>query len=501
MSFANILYYLCSNIKVIYYIQDKQMKRFFYSAVLFAVCSSEAMAGGLVTNSNQSASFLRNPARDAVIDIDGVYTNPAGVCFMPNGFHLGLTAQHPEQKRIVTTTFPALALNQNHPGEATRRYTGTASAPIVPSFQLAYVMDKWTVSASMAVTGGGGKCTFDEGIGSLECLVATTPVTEIAKRIANPTSEDMPLLPVYNAALPALQAGKYTYNVDAYMRGRQFYYGFQVGAGYKVTDNLAVFAGLRTMIGSAKYTGYVKNIKYTSIDQTATAPYTAAVLDGINAKAEDMEMTTTQSCVGFTPVIGVDYRLNDQWNFAVKYEFRTKMNLENSSEMNKAASEQPALDKFNDKVNKYVRDDIPGTFTCGVQYSPIENVRLNAGYHFYDDCNSIKYNDEQKLIDGGTQEFLFGAEWDATKLLTVSAGWQNTHYDLSDAYLSDMVHNLSSNMIVCGVRLHVTEKISVDLGYMHNFYEKRTVENASIHMKNEYERRNDAFAVGVNFDF
>ena len=298
--------------------------------------------------------------------------------------------------------------------------------------------------------------------------------------------------------------GNYVYNVDAYMRGRQFYYGFQVGAGYKVTDNLAVFAGLRTMIGSAKYTGYVKNIKYTSIDQTASAPYTAAVLDGINAKAEDMEMTTTQSCVGFTPVIGVDYRLNDQWNFAAKYEFRTKMNLENSSEMNKAASEQPALDKFNDKVNKYVRDDIPGTFTCGVKYSPIENVRLNAGYHFYDDCNSIKYNDEQKLIDGGTQEFLFGAEWDATKLLTVSAGWQNTHYDLSDAYLSDMVHNLSSNMIVCGVRLHVSEKISVDLGYMHNFYDKRTVEtqvSAEVTKKDVYERRNDAFAVGVNFDF
>ena len=282
------------------------------------------------------------------------------------------------------------------------------------------------------------------------------------------------------------------------------FYGFQVGAGYKVNDNLAVFAGLRTMIGSAKYTGYVKNIKYTSVDQSAAAPYTAAVLEGINAKAADMEMTTTQSCVGFTPVIGVDYRLNDQWNFAAKYEFRTKMNLENSSDMNEAARSQAALDKFNDKVNKYVRDDIPGTFTLGVQYSPIENVRLNAGYHFYDDCNSIKYNDEQKLIDGGTQEILFGAEWDATKLLTVSAGWQNTHYDLSDAYMSDLVHNLSSNMIVCGVRFHVTEKISVDLGYMHNFYEERTVEtpvSATVTKKDVYERRNDAFAVGVNFDF
>lgn len=460
------------------------MKNIIYSAVLFAICSSEAMAGGLVTNSNQSASFLRNPARDAVIDIDGVYTNPAGVCFMPNGFHLGLTGQHPEQQRIATTTFKPLALNQNHLGEATRTYKGKASAPIVPSFQAAYVMDKWTVSASFAVGGGGGKCTFDKGIGSLECLVATMP-SLVAKQLEIPI-------------------GGYTYTLDSYMKGRQYYFGFQVGAGYKVDENLAVFAGLRTVFGNASYTGYVKNIKYTSVDQTATAPYTANIINGLNAQVADMEMTTDQSCVGFTPVIGVDYRFNDQWNFAAKYEFRTKMNLENSSEMNDAARKQPALDKFNDKVNKYVRDDIPGTFTLGVQYSPIETVRLNAGYHFYDDTHAVKYNNEQNLIDGGTREVLFGVEWDATKFLTVSAGWQNTHYDLSDAYMSDLVHNLSSNMIVCGVRLHVTEKISVDLGYMHNFYDKRTVEtqvSAGVTKKDVYERRNDAFAVGVNFDF
>ena len=472
------------------------MKKIFYSAVLFAVCSSEAMAGGLVTNSNQSASFLRNPARDAVIDIDGVYTNPAGVCFMPNGFHLGLTGQHPEQQRIATTTFQPLALNQNYLGEATRTYKGQASAPIVPSFQAAYVMDKWTVSASFAVGGGGGKCTFDKGIGSLECLVATMP-SQLAKQ------NNMPI-------------GTYTYTLDSYMKGRQYYFGFQVGAGYKINENLSVFGGLRTVFGNASYTGYVKNIKYTSVDQTATAPYTAAIINGINAQVADMEMTTDQSCVGYTPVISVDYRLNDQWNFAVKYEFRTKMNLENSSEMNEAARGQEALDKFNDKVNKYVRDDIPGTLTLGVQYSPIETVRLNAGYHFYDDCNAKKadkklinadgteeYVAENKLINHGTREFLFGAEWDATKLLTVSAGWQNTHYDLSDAYMTDMVHNLSSNMIVCGVRLHVTEKISVDLGYMHNFYDKRTVETTvkGVPKKDVYERKNDAFAIGVNFDF
>ena len=467
------------------------MKKIFYSAVLFAVCSSEAMAGGLVTNSNQSASFLRNPARDAVIDIDGVYTNPAGVCFMPNGFHLGLSFQHPEQKRIVTTSsfmkidgvdnkIPLLALNQNYLGEATREYTGTASAPVVPSFQLAYVMDKLTLSASMAVTGGGGKCTFDNGTGSLETLCAL----ELYQKV--------------NAL--GVGAAYKGYSFDAYMRGRQFYYGLQVGAGYKVTDNFAVFAGLRTMIGSAKYTGYIRDIKiYTAVPGMEVIPASAS---------DEIDMTTKQSCVGFTPVIGVDYRINDKWNIAAKYEFRTKMNLENSSEMSEKARETSALDKFNDAKTKYVRDDIPGTFTCGVQYSPIETVRLNAGYHFYDDCNAVKYGDEHKKIDGGTRELLFGAEWDATKLLTVSAGWQNTHYDLSDAYMSDLNHNISSNMIVCGVRLHVTEKISVDLGYMHNFYDKRTVDTvtpvsqiATIEKTDVYERRNDAFAIGVNFDF
>ena len=45
--------------------------------MLFAVASS-AFAGGILTNTNQSVAFLKNPARDAAIGLDGVYSNPAG---------------------------------------------------------------------------------------------------------------------------------------------------------------------------------------------------------------------------------------------------------------------------------------------------------------------------------------------------------------------------------------------------------------------------------------
>lgn len=47
--------------------------------------SSLTFAGGLLTNTNQNVAFLRNPARDGAIGIDGVYSNPAGVAFCRTG--------------------------------------------------------------------------------------------------------------------------------------------------------------------------------------------------------------------------------------------------------------------------------------------------------------------------------------------------------------------------------------------------------------------------------
>ena len=50
---------------------------------LLVLATSSLFAGGLLTNTNQSVHFLRNPARDASTEIDAVYTNPAGVYFSP----------------------------------------------------------------------------------------------------------------------------------------------------------------------------------------------------------------------------------------------------------------------------------------------------------------------------------------------------------------------------------------------------------------------------------
>ena len=73
------------------------------AGVMLASAMSTATAGGILTNTNQSIDFLRNPARDAAIGLDGVYSNPAGVAFLPEGFHLGFNWQYAHQTRTITS--------------------------------------------------------------------------------------------------------------------------------------------------------------------------------------------------------------------------------------------------------------------------------------------------------------------------------------------------------------------------------------------------------------
>ena len=50
------------------------MKQFSILAASLLMAATTAQAGGYLTNTNQSVNFLRNPARDGAIGIDGAYS-------------------------------------------------------------------------------------------------------------------------------------------------------------------------------------------------------------------------------------------------------------------------------------------------------------------------------------------------------------------------------------------------------------------------------------------
>ena len=228
-------------------------QRLVFLAAAFAVAGN-SLAGGLLTNTNQNVVFLRNPARD--VGIDGVYSNPAGVAFLDEGFHLSINLQNVHQTRTILTGYPLFVNNVKNPGNSVHEFKGEADAPVVPSLQAAYNKGRWSLQFGFAITGGGGKCEFDGGLGSFEQVVSG--VTSYASAITG-MYDQLSRIPGMGDLAGHGMGSSYGY--DSYMRGRQYYYGFTLGAAYKVTDRLSVYGGLRMLYGTSNYYGYVRNIQ------------------------------------------------------------------------------------------------------------------------------------------------------------------------------------------------------------------------------------------------
>ena len=517
--------------------------------IAFAMMSiaSPATAGGLLTNTNQNVHFLRNPARDATIGIDGVYSNPAGVIFLGEGFHFSINLQNAHQTRTITTGFPLFVNNANQPGQSVHQFKGTADAPIIPSLLAAYNLGKWSFQFSFAITGGGGKCEFDNGLGSFEQVVSAIPYTPV--QVGGNTSSAMELMNQLYAGLgqvnPALASHKMgnKYGYDSFMRGRQYYYGFTFGAAHKLTDNLSVYGGLRMLYGSANYFGYVKNIQVEHIDgdksemvaasqhfneQAATFNQAAGVMEqkavemdqlgqaqaaaayrqaagqlkqgatlstALAAGTQDIELNCDQTGWGVAPIIGVDYKTG-KLNLAAKYEFKTRMRLKNKSANSLSAENIAMLDKFKD--GKSVPEDSPALLTVGAQYQLLPALRVMAGWHHYFDVDTKQYTKDM-LSD--TNEYLFGAEYDINSRLLVSAGAQLTRYGFKDAGMNDISFNVNSTSYGFGVGYQVSDKVKVNLAYFQTLYgdydKKETI--GGMETTNSFTRTNRVIGVGVDF--
>ena len=474
------------------------MKRQLLLALAATGIAMPTMAGGLVTNTNQNAAFLRQLSQDAIIDITGLYMNPAGTAFLAPGAHVSFNIQNAKQSRDIATTFPLFALNTNN-NSTTHEFKGDAYAPVIPSIQFSYNWEKWSINANFALGGGGGKCEFDKGLGSFEALYAGQLNQVVPGAVSAVVNQMAGVDPKYKLN---------DYELNAFMKGRQYYFGLSVGATYKVMDNLAVFGGLRAVYSTNNYNGWVTGIT-ANLETTLPSPYkealAAANVAQYSYKLSDneIELNADQTGWGFTPMLGIDWKINEHWNVAAKYEFKTRLRLENKTEMNKYAEEmakqQPVLGQFADGAK--IAADIPSLLTLGVQYSPISALRLQTGFHWYGDKAATQYGNKQDKIDKDTWEITAGAEYDVCKWVTLSCGWQSTNYGLSDGYMNDLSFTTNSNSWGVGARVNVTEKWNIDLGFMQTLYKDREVTDPATKKTDLYSRTNRVLGIGLNFSF
>ena len=442
-----------------------KMKKLLIIAAAALFVSNSTFAGGILTNTNQHASFLRMPARGASIAIDGTYSNPAGLAFLQNeGLHYGLTIQNAYQTRNIDATFGyynGVVGGQQAIGTLTQEYKGTASAPVIPSIQAAYKKGNWVLSGSFAITGGGGKASFSHGL---------------------PMFTSVTMAGIYQATKGTVIPGMY--DIKTAMSGHQYIFGAQLGLSYKVNEWLGVFGGGRMNYVSSGYKGFV--------DATLKEQFGGNQL-------MDIQLDCDQSGWGLTPIIGADVKLG-KWNFGAKYEFKTNLNIENNTKTLKAPD--GVLKDYEDGVN--TPNDIPSLLTVAAQYSILPNLRAAVEYHFYDDKSAGMAHDKNKALTKGTNEYLFGIEWDVLKRLTLSGGYQNTDYGLSDGFQSDTSFYCDSYSLGFGAEVKMTEKLNLNVGYFWTNYKDYKKEMSSYNGTglpgtDTYSRTNKVFGVSLNY--
>ena len=444
------------------------MRNFVLAASALMLGSSSVVAGGYLTNTNQNAAFLRNVARNASMEIDAAYSNPAGLVFLEDGFHFSLNGQSAYQTRDIEATFPLFGYRGDK--NNTRLYEGEASAPIVPSLQAAYKKGDWVVSGNFAITGGGGKCSFDQGLPSFDALVMAGIYQQTTQMTGG-----------------ALSVTPDMYDIRTSMYGRQYIYGLQLGLTYQPLPNLGVYVGGRMNYYTGSYNGYVR-----AEGKPGVLP------DPIAQALPDMALDVDQKGWGLTPIIGLDYKWG-KLNLGFKCEFGTNLNIENDTHENTTG-----MDQFKDGYS--TPNDLPAIVSLGAQYEILPSLRVMGGYMHYFDSDAGMANDKQEYLSHGTNELQFGAEWDITDKLLVSAGIQNTDYGMQDEFQSDLSFSCDSYSVGFGAKLKFNSHLSVNVAYFFTNYEDYTKETdnyagTGLKGKDVFSRTNKVFGLGIDYSF
>jgi long-chain fatty acid transport protein len=451
------------------------MKRLKLLILAVLVSTPVLYAGALVTNTNQSAAWARVLTRHATYGIDAAYFNPAGLTKLNNGFHFSLSNLTITQSRTVTSDYMYL-------NGTPKTYEADLMAPIFPSAYAVYNMGKWAFSAGFNIIGGGGSADFETGLSSFEVPISSLPpilhgsLAPLDQAIFDQTGWD----PGFS------NVG--AYDMSSSFKGSSVYYGIQAGATYAINDMISVYLGGRYVMANNDYEGSLTGV-------TVDAPYggiqtpgdylrrvvgtletlppspemtgaitmlnnNALVLDDLTA---DAELKASQSGSGFAPIIGVNLHFSDMLNVAVKYEFHTKINLTNDTEVDD-------VDMFPD--GEKVRADLPGTLAVGARVNPIKNLSATVGFNYYQDKSAYygdsddsgeQINNETSIDDNG-YTYAFSVEYRVLDFLGLSVGYTGGNNGVNDNYQSGITYALKSRTYGGGFFVEVGEMLTFNAG-------------------------------------
>jgi long-chain fatty acid transport protein len=441
-------------------------------------------AGGLVTNTNQSAMFTRFQCRDASLDIDAAYYNPAGLVHMNDGFYLSLNNQTMGQLNMISTDYSNIT-------EDSKEYRGKVGILIFPAGYGVFKTGRFAFSVGVMPIAGDGKSTWSDGLPSYEMEVADygkVMVSEIS------TVEEL-LTNIDGQARSYSNIGNYKADISHVSSSLSM--GYQGNIAYQINDYISIAAGARIVHARSWIKGSVSNMTITYTDTNGessvvtpgdhyrtiaddvtavndTSSLAIAIADNLRNEADyidqwsELEADVLLTGVGITPVISINYSPSLYTNWSFKYEFRTNLDVET-----RIIDGKDGDGNFVDG-KKYI-SDIPAMLSLGLTRNPSPRFMFYAGLHYYFDKPIDFDGDEEisiEMIEKNTYELAYGAEYQMNSKYRLSAGILLSRPGVNANYQNERRFALASNTLGAGLGIRISPLIDLNIGGSYTLYKK-----------------------------
>ncbi|HCL00748.1 MAG TPA: hypothetical protein DHW42_11670 [Candidatus Marinimicrobia bacterium] len=506
------------------------MKSVMFVSLILVLAMGIAMAGGIVGNTNQSAAFVRTLNRNASTDVDAVYFNPAGLTRLEDGLYLSLSNQSIFQTKTVTNSYQFLNTDE---------FVGDVKALLFPNFYLAYKTGKLAFSAGFEPIGGGGSANFEKGLPSFEL-----PVSDLKAKLGmnyrlNTSFEGSSIYYGGQAGITYKLNDMVSVAVGArYVMASNSYLGhlkdieIQTTSGWMRADDYfnaasANAAGAATSLqplvdggasgltlAEAQGAGYLTAAQVAQLEGGLTqvglnpANYptvgaTQAAYNGVSAtmtatagQLGDVEVDAVQKGSGITPIFSAFITPFEGLDIALRYEMKTKLELENETEVDGSG-----LFPDGGKTNT----DMPAMMALGVSYKVMPALRseFNLNYYLHSDVN---WDGREDNVENGYEAGV-AVEYCLNDKLKASVGFLNADGGAKPAYQTDISYSLKSNTIALGAAYAVSPNLIVNVGGMNTFYQdcerpfSHTLGTIDIPVIETYKKTSIGFAVGVDYKF
>ncbi len=412
---------------------------------------------------HHSVEYVRTLNRNTSTDVDAAFYNPAGLVFMEEkeGMHMTLNLQTYYVKKIHTMDYYAIDtgsgpvktqitqswFRSNLPNE----YTAELTAPCLPSFDMVWKGNRWSVYFDFSIMQAATNMTFPKGLAVMDWGNLASKEIEYASGATHLKEYLRESLAVRN----------------------EMYLGFTLGGAFKIFNWFSTGIGVRGIYAQGNMKIQVDNIRYVTNDGSG---------DTLTYPAENkwnVDVDTKGFGLGFIVSTHFKPSFIQGLDGSIRFEYYAPMPLKkvtNSFIVPTNLEASGSLDIFKDGTpGKQMTYTSPGgngitdilvtypmTLNFGLAYTILKKVKLEASAE-------ISFRKDRDLSgrenDYGIGYRVGGAvEWLVTPSIRISAGYLFNDFGIKPEKRNEADMLLNFHQFGAGAGFKINENLDLNIG-------------------------------------